>query len=156
MKNQLAAESFRDAAALAWTAVAVWHSAQGDVDASNDVGLPRSMFPAKSREPREQPPVNFGKIPRLVTEKAQAKSVADQTRRLIERHRNQLENSHKFQPWISSNMTQAFMLQSVQNVIWEFVQFILTAISLGKSIDPLKRAAKKSLSRWLVFPVDSE
>jgi hypothetical protein len=128
----------------------LWHSAQCDVDASNDVGLPRPMFSAKSREPQEQPPVKFGKIPRSVTEKAQAKSVADQI------HRNQLETSHKFQPWNSSNMTQAFMLQSVQNVIWEFFQFILTAIFSGKSIDSLKHVAKKSLSRWLGFPFNSE
>jgi hypothetical protein len=134
----------------------LWHSAQCDVDASNDVGLPRPMFSAKSRESQEQPPVKFGKIPRSVTEKAQAKSVADQIHRLIESHRNQLETSHKFQPWNSSNMTQAFMLQSVQNVIWEFFQFILTAIFSGKSIDSLKHVAKKSLSRWLGFPIDSE
>jgi hypothetical protein len=116
MKNQLATEASEMLQLLHGLRL-LWHSAQCDVDASNDVGLPRHMFSAKSREPQEQPPINLGKIPRLVTEKAQAKSVADHIHRLIESHRNQLENSHKFQPWNSSNMTQAFMSRSVQNVI---------------------------------------
>jgi hypothetical protein len=152
MKNQLAAEKLRRRCSSRMKCVCCDTRRSVTWMLITTLGCRARYFQPNLVNPKSKPPINFGKIPRLVTETAQAKSVADQIHRLIDSHCNQVGNSHKFRPWNPSNTTQAFMLQSAQSIIWEFFQFILTAISSGKSIDSLKHAAKKSLSRWLDFP----